>query len=278
MGCCKFVVVTFTAIVFLSGLGLLGYGIYHIANLKRFEITGTQIVDYAIIGVASLLSLLGFIGTVGLCCVKKCLLKLYFSLILILLLAEIACVIYLFADESGFQKLVTKGWNDMPDAGRVQLQEKFLCCGMERLNTIHPSSNHTSCFEQGKLTGRRLNNCYASIRYMVEQNIEMVAGIFGALAFLQFGLLVTLPIHMATLGADEEEKRIQMRQTKVRPMPSDADGRYDRMRAGGHRHAPPVQHRSSQGMAMHAPHSYGRTQTHRMNLNRISNDMYGYRD
>lgn len=276
MGCCKFIVVTFTGIILLSGLGLLGYGIYHIANNKRFEITGTQIIDIAFIAVASILGVLGFIGSVGLCCQNKCLLKLYFALILILLLAEIAIIIYLVADEKGFQTLIAKGWNDMPDQSRIQLQVKFHCCGMDKLVKTHGSSNHTSCFEGGKVKGGlRLDNCYSSIKIVVENNIEMFGGIFGALAFLEFGLLVSLPILIASIDVEEEETRIQLRQTKVRPMPS-VDSRYDRMRGGGARHAPPpVQQRQDAGIVMQP---YGRTQTHRMNLNHQSNAMYGYQD
>ncbi|NXL85975.1 TSN1 protein, partial [Alectura lathami] len=105
MGCFTFIkvmMILFNLAIFLSGGTLLGVGIWVSVDGKSFlDIFGTlsssvmQVVDvgYLLIVIGSILLVIGFLGCCGAQKESKCLLMIFFSVVLIIFIAEIAAAV-----------------------------------------------------------------------------------------------------------------------------------------------------------------------------------------
>jgi len=220
MGCSKFLVVTLTTLILLSGLALLGYGVWHIIQAKGFSVTGSQVLDIALVSVAGVLAFIGFVGVIGICCHSKCWLKLYFVLVLLILVAKIGLVVYAAVNEKGFEKLVSSGWGKLKDEQRIEMQNKMRCCGMGTLDPSLSSSNDSSCFQSGTINSVRYDDCFTSVKLLIKTHIYLFAGVCGGLAFIELLLLFCLPCVISRIGDGSEA---DVRHTKVRPMPLPAN-------------------------------------------------------
>jgi len=152
--CVKYIFFTFNFLVFVCGGAVLGVALWarfddnfqYAINLALkdgakypLEIQNVHIVLYIIAAIGGLLLLCGFLGCCGACCESTALLGLFFTLVLLLFLAEVAGAIYIFVRKDTI-KTELKEWykaslinhyNTNEDIRKLldETQERLQCCG-----------------------------------------------------------------------------------------------------------------------------------------------------
>ncbi|KAL4656014.1 tetraspanin-1-like [Arapaima gigas] len=162
MGCFTFVkvmMILFNLLIFLAGAGLLAVGIWvsvdggsFLKVLGPFSNEATQFVNigYFCIVIGAVLLLLGFLGCCGAQKESKCLLILFFSIVLIIFIAEIAAAVVALVYSSfvqsllqawakpalqqqyGSNKIITQMWNTT--------MTELKCCGFSNYTDFSHSN------------------------------------------------------------------------------------------------------------------------------------------
>jgi len=153
--CVKYLVFLFNFLVFVIGIAILALSLsIRFSNdvQKYFQklITNSgesinleqmYIPLYVLAAIGSLLLLTGFLGCCGAWCENTCLLALFFSIILILFVAELACGIAILVNKDKFKDQAFKGITtemqkyfnpDFPadQKGAIDsMQQELKCCG-----------------------------------------------------------------------------------------------------------------------------------------------------
>jgi len=156
--CVKYVFFTVNFFIFLCGVAVLGVSIWarldsNFQNKIDKAITDNQksgdvpvvmsnmfIALYVLMAVGSLLLICGFIGCTGACCENTCLLGLFFAIMLLMLLTEIAGAIYIFVTRNNgtlkehvrayFKTTLFDQQNNVEAQRQVlQLENSLNCCG-----------------------------------------------------------------------------------------------------------------------------------------------------
>jgi len=233
MGCAKKILTLLTILILIIGLGLLGIAIWHIAETRSIYLTGNQVLDIGFLAFSCFLSVTGLCGGYGLLADRKCLLKLYFALIAVFLLAGIGLVILAFAFEKKLEELVVSNWNKLDDSKRIQVQERLICCGMANLKLYHNSSSHPSCFKEKKLGNPRNENCYEVMKEWLEKNKYAVIGGAAALFLVQLVILISTMIVILQMGYKSSKVAPSNNHARPRmPRQSHANGRHTFRPAG----------------------------------------------
>ncbi|XP_064635111.1 CD151 antigen-like [Lineus longissimus] len=103
--CIKYLLFTFNTIIWLAGGAILGVGIWVRVDKNMFDpLLGSaiyQIAGYSVIGIGSLVFIMGFSGCCGAIKENRCLLGTYIGFLVVLFCIEIAgCVlVYLYQDQ-----------------------------------------------------------------------------------------------------------------------------------------------------------------------------------
>ncbi|XP_033126274.1 CD151 antigen-like isoform X2 [Anneissia japonica] len=147
-GTCAKIVLFITNLIFwITGIILLGVGIWvtidktSLEFLTLFHHPSLKVLAYMLIGIGGFVTILGFLGCFGACHEQKWMIITYFVVVLLLLLAEIVCVILVFAFQSEVEKFVgdqlddsiQKEYGTEGDEGVTTsvdaLQISLECCG-----------------------------------------------------------------------------------------------------------------------------------------------------
>jgi len=151
--CIKYMVFVFNFFVCIVGAAVLGTSLAvrfsndvqkYLQNILDKNDTGINIDQiyialYVLAAVGGFLFLTGFLGCCGACCESTCLLALFFSIILVLFVAELACGIAILIKKNAFKEAletaVTKQIKrydsldkDVQDAIN-RMQRDLTCCG-----------------------------------------------------------------------------------------------------------------------------------------------------
>ncbi|XP_069578861.1 tetraspanin-1 [Brachyistius frenatus] len=227
MGCFTFVklmMVLFNLLIFLGGLTLLAMGIWvsvdgnsflHI--LGPFSSRGMQFVNvgFFCIAIGAALVLLGFLGCCGAHKESRCLLLLFFSIILIIFIAEVAAgVVALnyssFAEEIlrawaipalqknyGGDPVVTKIWNTT--------MTELKCCGFsnytdfvdsefekENGGSLPPSCCWTNIAPCSPAEAERsaMQGCFEQILETLKQHANIVGGVAAGIGVLEIAAMI----------------------------------------------------------------------------------------
>ncbi|XP_061139987.1 CD82 antigen-like isoform X4 [Syngnathus typhle] len=96
MSVAKCFLVILNVIIFVFGVLIMGFGLWVLSDTQRFiavlqESAARQakVSSYIFIGVGSLSIALGFLGCIGAIYEIRCLLRLYFTCVLLILIAEV---------------------------------------------------------------------------------------------------------------------------------------------------------------------------------------------
>ncbi|KAE8610012.1 hypothetical protein XENTR_v10011988 [Xenopus tropicalis] len=231
MGCFTFIkvmMILFNVFIFLGGGTLLGVGIWVSVDSNSFlKIFGTvsasaalQFVNvgYFLIAIGSLLVILGFLGCCGAQRESKCLLLTFFSIILIIFIAEVAgavvALVYsslaetilgpllkpVLQNEYGSNPDVTKIWNST--------MENLHCCGFNNYtdfsNSTFYNNNHQQypsyccnstssansvCTQQGAMNSH-VSGCFSQLIYLIRQNAAIVGGVAAGICALELAAMV----------------------------------------------------------------------------------------
>ncbi|XP_029429274.1 leukocyte surface antigen CD53 [Rhinatrema bivittatum] len=175
----KYVLFFFNLMFWICGCTILGFGIYFLIN-NNFAALLPSIPSLSfgniLIVIGSVIMVVSFLGCMGAIKENKCLLMSFFSLLLIILLAEVILAVLLFVYEakldeyieqqlqSSLQEHIRKNMTDMSIWDKIQ--EKLKCCGV-RNATDWGQSVPQSCQEssQNFKTG-----CYVKVKDWFESN------------------------------------------------------------------------------------------------------------
>ncbi|NXL06499.1 TSN1 protein, partial [Mesembrinibis cayennensis] len=221
MGCFTFIkvmMILFNLAIFLGGGTLLGVGIWVTVDGQSFlDIFGTisssimQVVNvsYFLIVIGSILLVIGFLGCYGAQKESKCLLMMFFSVVLIIFIAEVAAAVValvytglaetlltavvtpLLKEKYGTDKSLTHIWN-------VTMTEVH-CCGLNNYTDFTDSPWHKEhrtypepCLVGGllpvarpHLRGCLLQGCFDQILEEIKTNAGVVGGVAAGIAALE---------------------------------------------------------------------------------------------
>ncbi|NXF14628.1 TSN1 protein, partial [Rhodinocichla rosea] len=215
MGCFTFVkvmMILFNLAIFLSGGTLLGVGIWVKVDGESFlKIFGTlsssilQVVNvaYLLIVIGAILLVIGFLGCYGAQKESKCLLMMFFSVVLMIFIAEVAAAVValvftglaetlltglvtpLLKEKYGADEAFTQIWN-------VTMTEVH-CCGLNNYTDFNNSYFYDThhgyprqcCDTWGVPTSRHPHPCGCPVQGCFKQILEEIrtnAGVAGGVA------------------------------------------------------------------------------------------------
>uniref|UniRef100_A0A8C1UQR6 Tetraspanin n=2 Tax=Cyprinus carpio TaxID=7962 RepID=A0A8C1UQR6_CYPCA len=140
----KYFLFMFNFLFFIFGVALLGFGLWVILDNQDFvtvlhESKSLKVGAYILIGIGSLSMLMGFLGCIGAIYEVRCLLGLYFTCLLLILIAQVtaAVLIYFQRDllKSEMSTVVNKilvnytGYNKTSEDAWDYVQRTMKCCG-----------------------------------------------------------------------------------------------------------------------------------------------------
>ncbi|XP_067997728.1 tetraspanin-1 [Melanerpes formicivorus] len=220
MGCFTFIkvmMILFNLVIFLSGGTLLGVGIWVTTDRDSFldvfgvlSSTVMQVVNvgYFLIVIGAILLVIGFLGCYGAQKESKCLLMMFFSVVLIIFVAEVAAAVValvyttlaetllsavltpVLKEKYGVDNTFTEIWNIT--------MEKVSCCGLNNYTDFNNSYwyDHTGTYPapccknvepctatlaaQSNVTG-----CFNQIVEEIRTNAGVVGGVAAGIAALE---------------------------------------------------------------------------------------------
>ncbi|XP_074122163.1 tetraspanin-1 [Sminthopsis crassicaudata] len=220
MSCFTFLKVTmviFNLLIFLCGVSLLGVGIWVSLDgasfLKIFgpvSASAMQFVNvgYFLIAAGCALLVLGFLGCYGAQKESKCVLLMFFSILLIIFIAEIAsavvALVYTSLAENLLNTLVVpviqKDYGQQSDVTQVwnSTMEGLHCCGFNNYTDFESSpfykkynqfpsfccKNHTAVCSAKAASEANVKGCFGQLLKSIRTNASVVGGVavgFGAL-------------------------------------------------------------------------------------------------
>ncbi|NXE72560.1 TSN1 protein, partial [Cochlearius cochlearius] len=221
MGCFTFIkvmMILFNLAIFLGGGTLLGVGIWVTVDgqsfLKVFGALSSSVlqvvnVSYFLIVIGAILLVIGFLGCYGAQKESKCLLMMFFSVVLIIFIAEVAAAVValvytglaetllttvvtpLLREKYGADKSFTNIWD-------ITMKE-IHCCGLNNYTDFTDSpfyqKNETYpqfCLVGGSLLlahphlcGCLLQGCFSRILKEIKTNAGVVGGVAAGIAALE---------------------------------------------------------------------------------------------
>ncbi|NXF83360.1 TSN1 protein, partial [Sclerurus mexicanus] len=221
MGCFTFIkvmMILFNLAIFLSGGTLLGVGIWVKVDGESFvDIFGTlsssvlQVVNvsYVLIVIGSILLVIGFLGCYGAQKESKCLLMMFFSVVLIIFIAEVAvavvALVYTGLAETLLSALVTPVLKEKygVDAAFTQIwnttMTKVHCCGLNNYTDFNDSvwyethklypSQCSPALAYPHLCGCLLQGCFDQILEEIRTNAGVAGGVAAGIAALEIAAM-----------------------------------------------------------------------------------------
>ncbi|NWT09844.1 TSN1 protein, partial [Vireo altiloquus] len=225
MGCFTFIkvmMILFNLAIFLSGGTLLGVGIWVKVDGESFlKIFGSlsasvlQVVNvsYLLIVIGAILLVIGFLGCYGAQKESKCLLMMFFSVVLIIFIAEVAAAVValvftglaetlltglvtpLLKEKYGVDDTFTHVWN-------VTMTEVH-CCGLNNYTDFNNSYYFhdtqgsyprqcfgvSPCLAHPHLCGCLLQGCFKQILEEIRTNAGVAGGVAAGIAALEIAAM-----------------------------------------------------------------------------------------
>ncbi|NXY79333.1 TSN1 protein, partial [Glareola pratincola] len=225
MGCFTFIkvmMILFNLAIFLSGGTLLGVGIWVAVDDQSFvdifgglSATVVQVVyvGYFLIVIGSILLVIGFLGCYGAQKDSKCLLMMFFSVVLIIFIAEIAAavvaLVYTGLAETLLSAVVTPLLKEKygPDDSFTHVwnvtMKEFKCCGLNNYtdftnstwyetNEVYPDAccNFKQPCNATLAAKSNVTGCFDQILEEVKTNAGVVGGVAAGIAALEIAAMV----------------------------------------------------------------------------------------
>ncbi|XP_072298333.1 tetraspanin 35 isoform X2 [Eucyclogobius newberryi] len=227
--CLKFLMLFFNGIIFLAGAGILAVGIWvkvdsgsilgflgKIPNAPS-ELSQVLNVGYLLIALGALLVIIGFLGCCGAMRESKCMLLLFFVIVMLIFLAEVAGAIVLLVFRPLVDSLFVKfgiiavqnirtdyGKNDDVTGLWDTTMSTLKCCGFNNYtdfinSTYHRNNGYPSmcCQDGGAPCGNNTNStasvpgCFTRIKALIEDNSKVIIGVALGIAVLELGAMIT---------------------------------------------------------------------------------------
>ncbi|XP_007944872.1 tetraspanin-1 [Orycteropus afer afer] len=222
----KTMMVLFNLLIFLCGVALLAVGIWVSVDgasfLKIFgplSSSAMQFVNvgYFLIAAGAVLLALGFLGCYGAQTENKCVLMMFFSILLIIFIAEVAAavvaLVYTTMAENFLTLLVVpaikKDYGHQPDFSQVwnSTMEGLKCCGFTNYTDFEGSpyfmennafppyccntnttANSTCTMEKAKKDA--VQGCFNQLLYDIRTNAVTVGGVAAGIGALELAAMI----------------------------------------------------------------------------------------
>ncbi|XP_014877555.1 tetraspanin 35 [Poecilia latipinna] len=238
MGCFGFLkamMVAFNGIIFLAGVAILGVGIWvkvdsgsifsflgKIDNVPQ-EIHQVLNVGYLLIAIGGLLVVIGFLGCCGAIRESKCMLLLFFMIVLLVFIAEVAgaVVILVFRPQADalFEKIGTAAVaNIKKDFGSSSditglwntTMGTLKCCGFYNYTDFTESPYYTAhnnsypphcCPDSSPCNGtvaieKNTDGCFPKIKMLIDKNTVVIVGAGLGIAALEIcAMIVSMTLY-----------------------------------------------------------------------------------
>nr|XP_002121375.1 tetraspanin-9 [Ciona intestinalis] len=153
LNCCKYLMFLFNLLIFLCGCVLLGLSVWAYVNADSFKkiISSDPVIFNSLIvliAVGAVLIVAGFFGCLGAIQESKCLLGTFFTIVLVIFIAEIvgAILIYVYypkAKDLALQSM--QNYNTTTKQPWDILQTTFKCCGFTNYSDWGSTIPSTCC-------------------------------------------------------------------------------------------------------------------------------------
>ncbi|KAM6343415.1 tetraspanin-1 [Alca torda] len=225
MGCFTFIkvmMILFNLAIFLSGGTLLGVGIWVAVDDQSFvdifgglSSTVVQVVyvGYFLIVIGAILLVIGFLGCYGAQKDSKCLLMMFFSVVLIIFIAEIAAavvaLVYTGLAETLLTAVVTPllkekyGQDDSFTHVWNATMEEIKCCGLNNYtdftnstwyedHKVYPDAccDFTQPCDATLAAKTNVTGCFHQILKEIKTNAGVVGGVAAGIAALEIAAMV----------------------------------------------------------------------------------------
>ncbi|XP_067423840.1 tetraspanin-1 [Emydura macquarii macquarii] len=224
MGCYSFLkvmMILFNTAIFLGGGVLLGVGIWvavdgsSFANIFGSSSTLFVNVSYFLIAIGAVLVVLGFLGCCGAQKESKCLLLMFFSIVLIIFIAEIAAavvaLVYTSLAENILVGTVTpilkSQYGKATDVTRIwnTTMSEVKCCGLTNYTDFTDSyyyTNHnqlyppfccnttTSSCNSAAAHASNIQGCFQQLLSDIRKNAGVVGGVAAGICALEIAAMV----------------------------------------------------------------------------------------
>ncbi|MCI4383101.1 hypothetical protein PGIGA_G00022430 [Pangasianodon gigas] len=141
----KYFLFLFNLLFFIFGALIMGFGLWILLDNQNFiavlqdSSTELKVGSYIVIGVGAFTMLMGFLGCLGAIYEIRCLLGLYFTLLLLILIAQVVAAVLIFFQRGVLKdttsSIVTKivenyqGQNKTAEQAWDYIQRSMHCCG-----------------------------------------------------------------------------------------------------------------------------------------------------
>ncbi|XP_019723021.1 CD82 antigen-like [Hippocampus comes] len=229
----KYFLFLFNLIFFLLGAVIMGFGLWLLLDNQSFIVVlndsiAVKAACYILIGVGTFAMLLGFLGCLGAIYEIRCLLGLYFTCLLLILIAEIVAGALIYFQKGvlneEMSKIVSKVLDNYPGNNSTTeqawdfIQRNMECCGwngqsdwngnMVIINSsqlLFPCSCRNSSLATGNVSESGFceaqtpdwpvydTGCAVSVESWLLTNIGVVLGICIAIAFIELlGMILAI--------------------------------------------------------------------------------------
>lgn len=144
--CCKYLMFFFNLLIFIGGSALVGTAVwilYNTTSFKELVSDDLSLINsvYFLLAAGAFLIVVGFFGCCGAIKENKCMLGLFFVMVFIIFVVEIAGAVLAFVKLPETEKLILesmKKYNDGDSEGEAiktawdLIQTNFECCGYEQ--------------------------------------------------------------------------------------------------------------------------------------------------
>lgn len=230
MGCfgfLKFMMFAFNGIIFLAGAAVLGVGIWVKVDSASFfslldkipgatqELNQVLNVGYLLIAVGGVLLLLGFLGCCGAMKESKCMLLLFFILVLLVFIAEVAGAVVILVFKPLAKDLIKKlgvetvksiqeGYGQNSDVTALwnSTMETLKCCGFNNYTDfidspfVNATGNYpvpccsSSPCAKGNAQTSAVSGCLDKLIMLIDENAVVIIAVALGIAVLEISAMV----------------------------------------------------------------------------------------
>ncbi|MCI4393804.1 hypothetical protein PGIGA_G00161640 [Pangasianodon gigas] len=240
--CCSWFLKTmmfiFNGVIFLAGAAVLGVGIWvtvdsssllgvlsHIEGAPP-ELNQLANVGYLLIAVGSILAIMGFLGCCGAITENKCMLLIFFIIVLIIFIAEVAGAIVVLVFKplakdifvslnENFVKTIKRDYGNQNDFTTVlnNTMIQLKCCGFNNYTDFDGSPFVTStklypepCCPNSKTCdsstagNKHVDGCFNALVELIEDNAVLLGGVALGIAALEIAAMVVSMVLYNNIG------------------------------------------------------------------------------
>ncbi|KAM9454996.1 tetraspanin 34a [Clarias gariepinus] len=240
--CCsgflKIMMFIFNGVIFLAGAAILGVGIWVTVDSSSMlgmlsqikdappELAQLANVGYLLIGIGSILAIMGFLGCCGAITENKCMLLTFFIIVLIIFIAEVAGAIIVLVFQplvrevlgslnDKFVEVIRKEYGNESEFSSVfnSTMTQLKCCGYNNYTDFNGSPfetaykhypvtccSETSVCSLSEAERAEVHGCFEVLVKFIEDNTLLLGGVAIGIAALEIAAMVVSMVLYNNIG------------------------------------------------------------------------------